>query len=146
MSPLESKMNPDPTPVDGTENGLRVPPADWVVIVTTAGLTLAATCTIASLLFSWTTVWPVEAWLAAVEAALGAGMDGRTSATVASDATDAETTDAPIAAASSSRKRGGRGRAVEESSSGMGSAWVGTVAGDSGWTSVGRGNVSMALV
>src|SRR6266542_2342549 len=112
-------MNPDPTPVEGTENGLRVPPADWVVIVTTAGLTLAATCTIASLLFSWTTVWPpVDAWLPAVEAAPGAAADGRTSATVASGATDAEITDAPIAAASSSRKRGGRGGAVAGSSSG----------------------------
>src|SRR6266508_7001054 len=128
-------MNPDPTPVDGTEKGLRVPPADWDVIVTTAGLTLAATCTIASLPFSWMTVWPpVDAWLAAVEAAPGAAVDGRTSATVARDATDAETTDAPIAAASSRRKRGDRGRALEESSWGIGSAWVGTVAGDSGWT------------
>src|SRR5437773_11069501 len=133
-------MNPDPTPVDGTENGLTAPAAAWLVIVTTAGLTLAATWTIASELLSWTTVWPVaDAGVLPVAPIGAASAAGRTSATVASDATDAEMTDAPIAAASSNRNRGGRGgrwRVVDGSKS----RWLG-MAGGSGLTSVGRGNV-----
>src|SRR6266536_3568317 len=107
-------MNPDPTPVDGTENGLTAPAADLLVIVTTAGLTRAATWTMASELLSWATVWPAADAGVLLLAPIGdATAAGRTSASVASDATDAEITDAPIAAASSSRKRGGRGRAVD---------------------------------
>src|SRR6266508_6013891 len=103
-------MNPEPTPVDGTENGLTAPPADWLVIVTTAGLTLAATWTMASELLTWATVWPAApagVWvLVAVGAASAAG---RTMATTASDDTDAEITDAPMTAGSRKRARGGRG-------------------------------------
>src|SRR6266536_3169790 len=83
-------MNPDPTPVDGTENGLTAPAADLLVIVTTAGLTRAATWTMASELLSWATVWPAADAGVLLLAPIGdATAAGRTSASVASDATGA---------------------------------------------------------
>src|SRR4029079_6128912 len=49
ISPEASKMNPDPTPVDGTERGTyALRPADSTVSVTTAGLADSATATTAS--------------------------------------------------------------------------------------------------
>ena len=49
MRPEASKTKPDPTPVDGTENGPYPPwPAESTVIVTTAGLADSATATAAS--------------------------------------------------------------------------------------------------
>src|SRR5688572_32334192 len=49
MRPEASKTKPDPTPVDGTENGPYPPwPAASTVIVTTAGLADSATATAAS--------------------------------------------------------------------------------------------------
>ena len=49
MSPEASKTKPDPTPVDGTENGpYPAWPAESTVIVTTAGLADSATATTAS--------------------------------------------------------------------------------------------------
>jgi hypothetical protein len=47
MSPSALTMKPDPTPVDGTENGEK-PDAPLLVIVTTEGFTKLATRTIAS--------------------------------------------------------------------------------------------------
>ena len=53
-------MKPDPTPVDGTENGEK-PEAPLLVIVTTEGFTRFATRTIAS---DWVRVscWPAVVW------------------------------------------------------------------------------------
>ena len=49
MSPEASKTKPDPTPVDGTENGpYPASPAESTVIVTTLGLADSATATTAS--------------------------------------------------------------------------------------------------
>src|SRR6266508_3333313 len=120
----------------------RMPLVTESVIVTTAGLTFAATWTTASEPVSWTTVWAPADGEVPVPAAVGdASAAGRTSATVAREAAEAEITDAPMAAASSRRTRGGRGRVVD----GPRSGWL-EMAGGAGWTSVGRGNVSMPTV
>src|SRR5689334_22938741 len=45
IQPAGSKRNPDPTPVAGSANGFETEPPTSVVMVTTAGLTCAATST-----------------------------------------------------------------------------------------------------
>jgi hypothetical protein len=46
IQPSDPKTKPEPTPLDGTENGSNWLPPMSLVMVTTAGLTLAATATI----------------------------------------------------------------------------------------------------
>src|SRR2546426_11249004 len=124
-------MKPEPTPVDGTENGLRsLLPADSLVMVTTAGLTRAATLTMASELFVSAELDPVDVCVAVVDDTAGA-LAGFTRATVATDAADAESMDAPSAAARMNRVPRCRG-AVDAATGGVGADDEAKASGDGG--------------
>ena len=86
---MESKTKPEPTPVAGTEKGPKRVLTDEEVIVTTAGLAFAATWTTAS----------EESRLTLVVLPAGAGLgvatepEGRSTATVPTDASVADRSD-----------------------------------------------------
>src|SRR5439155_22128769 len=83
-------MKPEPTPVAGTENGPNRVFTDDEVIVTTAGLTFAATSTTASEESRWTTLVVVLVEAALFEAPVP---EGRRSAAVPTEARLAETSE-----------------------------------------------------
>src|SRR3954451_14450756 len=102
-------MKPDPTPVSGTENGLTELAVEELVIVTTAGLTCAATVSIA-----FDAADPLRVVCEVVDAAFATGTADPVAAGVVVSTTaavppDASAAESRLAAATSPTQRQARG-------------------------------------